>query len=211
MNKTRVISILRAAAEIAALLVFAFLFLNHKLQMWIIFFGAAAVLSIFLGRYYCSWICPMNTAFRFIGWLYKKIGIKRIKTPRFLRSNVSRIILVLLFAGSMIVTKKMGLKIDMILYITAFAVFLTLIFEENMWHRHLCPFGTILSITSRKSKYRLNINEDGCISCGKCQIVCPSNSIITLDNKKRWNLKHECLLCGQCIDACPKSVCKFIF
>jgi polyferredoxin len=179
--------------------------------MWIVLFGAAAVLSIFFGRFYCSWICPMNTSFRLIGWIYKKLKIKRFKTPGFLKNNVFRIILLVLFIASMVIMKRMKVKVDMILYITVFAIFLTLIFEENMWHRRLCPFGTILSITSRKARYHLEINEEDCISCGKCQSVCPSDSIITLENKKRRNMNHECLLCGKCIDVCPKSVCEYKF
>ncbi|MDD4082643.1 MAG: 4Fe-4S dicluster domain-containing protein [Sphaerochaetaceae bacterium] len=57
----------------------------------------------------------------------------------------------------------------------------------------------------------MEINENDCISCGKCQKVCPTNSIITLENKKRQNVKNECLLCGRCVDVCPKSVCVMKF
>ena len=211
MNNTKTISILRTITGVAALAVFVILFLNHKMQMWLIIFAASAILSTLLGRFYCSWICPMHTIFRPIGWLYTKLKIKRFKTPKFIKNGALRIIILVLVIALMVLTKKIGLKINAILYITLFSVILTLFFEENMWHRHLCPFGTILSLTSRKSKYRLEISEDACISCGKCQRVCPSQSIITLENKKRKNIKHECLLCGKCIPVCPESVCNFTF
>ncbi|HAK46604.1 MAG TPA: 4Fe-4S ferredoxin [Spirochaeta sp.] len=211
MKNKRITPILRIIVEIAALAIFVVLFLNHKLQMWIILFGASALLSLLFGRFYCSWICPMNTSFKLISLVYGKIGIKRFKTPGFLKNGKIRFILLVLFVASMLITKKMGLKIDMLLYVTVFAVFLTLFFEENFWHRRLCPYGTILSLTSRPSRYRMNIDEAGCISCGKCQKVCPSDSIITLEDKKRRIIKHECLLCGKCADVCPEAVCQFKF
>jgi len=207
MNKSLSTKILTIVSEIVSLIIFILLFLNKKLQMWILIFGVSALLSMFFGRFYCSWICPMNTLFKPINWLYSKLKIKKLKTPRFLKWKGFRIIILVLFVVSMLLVKKMGLKINVLLYMTAFAVFLTLFFEENLWHRHICPFGTILSLTSRPSFYRMEINETDCISCGKCQKVCPTNSIITLENKKRRNEKNECLLCGRCVDVCPKSVC----
>ncbi|MCK5736503.1 MAG: 4Fe-4S dicluster domain-containing protein, partial [Spirochaetaceae bacterium] len=104
---------------------------------------------------------------------------------------------------------RMGIKFNVLLYLTGFSVLLTLIFQEVFWHRHLCPFGTILSFTSRKALYSLKINEEGCIECGKCQEVCPSESILTLENGKRKNLSNECLHCVKCINVCPVSVCNY--
>ena len=210
MNKTRAITILRVVSEIAAAALFLILLKNQKLQLWIIIFGITALLSFFWGRFYCSWICPMNTAFRGINWIYGKLKISRLKTPRFLRNNILRTVLLILFVASMIVIKKMNLKLNILLYITLFAILITLFFVEEFWHRRLCPFGTILSLTSRKSRLTMNIDEQTCTACGKCQKVCPTSSIVTLENKKRRNTSHECLLCGKCIEACPTSVCRFV-
>ena len=84
----------------------------------------------------------MNTSFRVIGRLYEKIGIKRLKTPKFMQNRVFRIIILALFVASMLITRKMGIKVDIILYITVFSILLTLIFEESsmaqaglsLWH-----------------------------------------------------------------------------
>ena len=210
MNKTRAITILRVVSEITAAALFLILLKNQKLQLWIIIFGITALLSFFWGRFYCSWICPMNTAFRGINWIYGKLKISRLKTPKFLRNNILRTVMLILFVASMIIIKKMNLKLNILLYITLFAILLTLLFEEEFWHRRLCPFGTILKSTSRKSRLTMNIDEQTCIACGKCQKVCPTSSIVTLENKKRKNTSHECLLCGKCIEACPTSVCRFV-
>lgn len=209
MKHKRLVSILRLASEGAALALFVFLFFRHRLQLWIIVFGASVLLSVIFGRFYCSWICPMNTAFRGINLIYRFLGIKRFKTPGIFRNQVVRIVILALFFGSMLIARRMGLKINPMLAVSLFAVLLTLFFEEAFWHRSLCPYGTILSFSSRKARRSLNIDEEACISCGKCQTVCPSESIITLDTGKRQNISHECLMCGNCRDVCPVSVCNF--
>jgi polyferredoxin len=149
----------------------------------------------------------MNSAFKVIDWIYRKLGLSRLKVPRFLDNRVVRIAFLLLFIASMVLNMKLGLKLNILLYLILFSVLLTLLFEEVFWHRRLCPFGTILSLSSRKAPFALRIDQDACIKCGKCQGVCPSSSIETLGNGKRTNIGHECLLCGNCIDVCPPSVC----
>ena len=201
-------NIRRTAVQILALGLFLFLLIQNKLTLWVILFGAAALLSVIFGRFYCSWICPMNSSFRVIQAIYGKLGLKRFKTPGFFKNPVTRGLILVLFVGAMIIMKKNQIPVNMLLYITLASLLITLFFEEAFWHRRLCPFGTILSLTSRKSRYTMKVNEEECIACGKCQKVCPSGSLITLDNKKRRNMPNECLLCGNCTAACPTGACR---
>jgi len=208
MKKNKTTTALQWLTGLISIGVFVFLLLNHKLQLWIVVFGISAILSTLLGRFYCSWICPMNTSFKIIDRVYRKLGIKRLKTPGFLSNRFIRIGVLVLFAASMVLLKRFGIKLNPLLYMTLFSVLLTLIFQETFWHRHLCPFGTILSFTSRKALYSMKINEEECTECGECQTVCPTGSILTLENGKRRNTNHECLLCGNCTEVCPVSVCQ---
>ncbi len=205
-EKTR--NIIRWLVEILALAIFIGLTTNHKLQLWFAIFLLGVIISIFAGRYYCGWICPMNTFFRPIQWIYKKLKIKRFKSPKILSNKWSRYFILILFLSAMVMIKLFHIKINLLLYITMFSVVVTLFFEEAFWHRNVCPFGTILSIVSRKAKISMEIEESGCISCGACQKKCPSGSILTREDGKRYNQKNECLLCYQCIEACPTNVCK---
>ena len=203
------LSIVRIIVEIIALALVVVLTKNDKLQMWFIIFLAGVVVSLFAGRLFCGWVCPMNTIFRFIDVLYKKLKIQRFTAPAILKNNTVRIAFLLLFIAGMVIVKITGLHINLLLYIILFSVLITLFINEEFWHRYLCPFGTILSFTSRKSGHSLTIDEEACISCGKCQKVCPSQSIATLENTKRRNQANECLLCFQCVDACPQDVCNY--
>ncbi|MBN2657131.1 MAG: 4Fe-4S binding protein [Spirochaetales bacterium] len=205
-EKTR--NIVRWIWEIAALILFFGLTVAGKLQLWFAIFMLGVLISVFAGRFYCGWICPMNTIFRPLSWFYGKLKIKRLKSPKFLSGNGFRYFILILFLALMIFVRILHVKMNILLYLTMLSVLVSLVFEEAFWHRKICPFGTILSLTSRKAKVAMNIDESGCIGCGACQKKCPSDSIITKEDGKRYNLKHECLMCYQCIDACPTKVCE---
>jgi polyferredoxin len=200
-------TIFRWVIEIGALALFILLTVQHRLQLWLFIFLTGAAVSVFAGRLFCGWICPMNTVFRCINWIYGKLKIKRFSPPAFFSKNWFRYSIVIIFIAAMAAVRVMNIRINLFLYITLASILVTLLFTEDFWHRHICPFGTILSITSRKAPLSMKIDEAGCISCGKCQSVCPAASIITKEDTKRQNRKHECLLCYQCVSVCPTGVC----
>ncbi|NQT58321.1 MAG: 4Fe-4S binding protein [Bacteroidetes bacterium] len=201
--------ILRIFSEIVFLVLVVILLLNGKLQFWLGIFVIGIIVSFFMGRFFCGWICPMGTLFRPIGLIYNKLGIRRMNTPEFMKSPWVRIIVLFLFAGVMILTRIFHIKVNFLLIMIIISVAITLFFSEDMWHHHLCPFGTILSISSRVSGRGIIIDEDACIACGKCQKVCPSQSILTLETKKRANKLNECLMCYKCQDVCPVNACTY--
>lgn len=201
--------VLRIVTEVLALGLVILLVKNHKLQAWFLVFAAGVAVSFFAGRFFCGWICPMGTLFRPIGWIYKKLGIKRLKTPKFMEKSWVRFLFLIAFIALMVATRVLRIKVNILLYLIGFSVVLTLFFTEDLWHRRLCPFGTILSVTSRLSRRGMKIDRDACIACGKCQRVCPSVSILTAEDKKRVNRANECLLCYNCVDVCPTDACAY--
>ena len=64
--------------------------------------------------------------------------------------------------------------------------------------RYLCPLGAIYGCFNPIAFKRYRKDEDACISCGKCKVVCPFD----LDPAKNPN-SVECIRCGRCLDACP--------
>ena len=151
----------------------------------------------------------MGTLFRPLGWIYKKLSINRLKPPQISKNPRVRIGFLLLFAVVMILMKILQIKVNVLLYMVGFSVVLTLFFTEDLWHHHLCPFGTMLAITSGHSKKGIKIDVNDCIACGKCQIVCPSQSITMLESGKRTNKARECLICYKCQHICPVDTCNY--
>jgi len=51
-----------------------------------------------------------------------------------------------------------------------------------------------------------SIEKENCISCGKCNKVCPMGIDVINETKNRIISNSECIQCGACIDHCPKGV-----
>ncbi len=57
----------------------------------------------------------------------------------------------------------------------------------------------------KDKKYRAT---DGCVSCGKCEQICPlANITMGEDGKPRWN--GNCTQCMACISICPKQAIEY--
>lgn len=66
--------------------------------------------------------------------------------------------------------------------------------------RYICPLGAIYGLFNRFSFFRMDLDKNKCISCGKCEQICPMN-VKVLKNING----AECIRCGKCKSACPTS------
>jgi ferredoxin-type protein NapH len=207
--KTRTLQTLRTITQIITFAAFMLLVIAGRSQLWLAVFAVfGIVLSLFAGRVYCGWICPMGTALRAETWIFKKLHIKR-KTPKAasLKRYWFRILFLIGFLALLVPMMRSGEKQPVLLYLTGASVLVSLFFHEAVWHRAVCPFGTILSITSRISPRKMQVAKAQCIGCSKCEPVCPSMAISKEDQgKKREIIAHECFLCNNCREACPVAV-----
>ncbi|MBQ8151128.1 MAG: 4Fe-4S binding protein [Clostridia bacterium] len=70
----------------------------------------------------------------------------------------------------------------------------------------LCPLGAIYGLLNKVSFYRLTVDGDKCIHCGKCAQVCGMD----VDPTKHPQ-SMECIRCGECAQACPTGAIRLGF
>lgn len=200
----------RKSIQIGSLILFGALTFIGKVQLWMGIFLVGLILSTFLGRFYCGYLCPINTSMEGIDNKRRKNKKKARKTPAWAKNKFVRYGMLLGFLGAMVFVFRTGKKLPVLPIFFFLGVSLTLVFEPSFWHRYLCPYGTLLSIFSKKSYRGFNI-EEGCIRCGICVRNCPSDAI-TWDNKLEDPeiLKNECLVCGRCEELCPEETIDYI-
>lgn len=180
------------------------------------------VVTLLVGRIFCSWICPLGTLGEWSAGLARRLGIRRRELP----SGVDRklrwakyLVLALVVGFAWWLGKLAWRDFDpwvawmhlsegfegflerpwafLILFGTVIGASL---FIERFWCRYLCPLGAFLAILQRFSLFKVQRNQTSCIACGKCDRTCPvSLEPMTSDRVA----SPECLACGRCTDACP--------
>ncbi len=74
------------------------------------------------------------------------------------------------------------------------------LFGQRLWFKK----------TAEGLRRKLKINLQKCIGCGKCSLLCPTQSIQIIANKAVFSgcssspeAKHACTICYRCINNCP--------
>ncbi len=72
--------------------------------------------------------------------------------------------------------------------------------EPRLWCRHLCPLGALLGLTGRFALVGRVVDAEKCISCGRCEQVCPLDAV---RDDYRATDTSRCQLGLECADTCP--------
>ncbi len=212
---------------ISALMSFRYFILtgivNHVHPSGFFIFVAVLLISTFMKKGFCSWICPVGYISESLYQFGAKVVGRNFNLPRWidipLRSLKYFLLAFFLLAVSMMSADELGsfirsdynkaADIKMYLFfahISTFSlivigalIFLSL-FYKNFWCRYACPYGALLGITSLVSPMKIRRVESNCIDCGKCATACPS--ALPVDRLEAVN-SVECTACYSCVEACP--------
>lgn len=190
---------------------------------------AMIVTTIFLGRYWCSHLCPVGGA--------TELGSRLV--PRFLKVDYSTIpaapvrygYLSVYLAAPLIgigslccsycnfatIPRLFGapfVQADMAYFLrTAGIINLVLILLLGFMARggraycnFLCPIGALDALVSRiggRFGKRMRVDKDRCTGCGECHGVCPTWAI---EMKGKAAIDQlSCMPCRECEKACPEG------
>lgn len=197
----------RKKIQLGTLILFVALMILGKIQIWMAVFLGGLLLSTFKGRFYCGYICPINTVMEKIDNDEKKMKRKRKEVPKWIKGSWFRFLILAIFLGTMFIVLKTGKRLPILPLLFSIGVVLTLFYQPSLWHKYLCPYGTLFSIFSRKNNLGYEVWDEGCIKCGICVKTCPADAIRWTDkNNDPVIIKSDCLVCGKCEESCPKKV-----
>ncbi|MGL1893958.1 MAG: 4Fe-4S binding protein [Spirochaetaceae bacterium] len=184
--------------------------------------------SIFLGRAFCSWVCPAGAIqdqllksrtkrvnVKKISWIKYVIWVPWLMTILFMfkRAGGAKQVDFLYQTEMGISVTSLGSAITFTIVIMLFYL-ISLIFGRRSACHTICwmaPFmvlgkklGELLQVPS----LRLKRDPSKCIECKKCNSVCPmSLNVVDLSRNKDLS-DHNCILCGRCVDVCLQDVIK---
>ncbi len=182
-----------------------------KTKLWMLLVLVSLIGAAFFGRFFCGFICPINTIITPIEWIKKKIGFKEVKMPKSLNNDFTKYLVFIIFLGGFaynMYLMRMGQKLPIFLVIIGSGIITTLFINTQTWHRYLCPWGTLFSCPARLSKRGMVAHS--CTGCGICSKNC-SGLALRLSNNKELEVDHKnCLMCFECTSKCPTRKIKIL-
>jgi len=197
----------RKLIQLAFLFIFFFIIAKGNMLIWLGLFLISLVGATIYGRFYCGYICPMNTVMGATGNLSKKLNWRTKSVPKVLQSKYLPWIVLILMVGTMVLSKKvLHQEVPILILLMAVSVLITLRYEEWVFHNHICPYGVLLRLTGRWARFSTKVEPDLCIGCKKCETVCPSKAISVDRLTKVAQIDQStCHQCQECTMVCPKN------
>lgn len=170
-----------------------------------------AVAKIFgplvFGRGWCGYACWTAMILDFLPYKIPQNPRRRIGWMRYGMFAVSLLFVSCLFLsgiGNLEEVMFWAFILGNILYY-ALGIGLAFAFKDNRaFCKYLCPVTVFLKPLSRFALIRITCDTEKCISCGKCERVCPMD-VAVRDNSRNRKNGTECILCMECVKACPKK------
>ena len=182
------------------------------------------LLALFLGRIFCSWICPVSLFLEIFDRLRKLLFGKRFLQNRLIvAKRVLWFILIAEIVISMVIGAPLfvflsppgliGREIMMLVFFKGIAfegVLLLLIvvlelLTRRFFFRSFCPLGGLLAFLGTKRNLQVHVLEDNCTKCNLCRRTCPMG----LQRDIGEGSSAYCWNCGECIDCCKDNGLKF--
>ena len=190
--------------------------LSATVMMGIIF-----LLTIVLGPVFCSYVCPLGSIQEWFGKLGRKIFKK--KYNRLIPKKLDKILgytryviliwvvvqtfrsMTLIFKPYDPFTTLFHIWTDEVAIGGLIVLIVTLLLSlviERPWCKYACPYGGLLGLFNKISIFKIRRNPSSCISCSKCDDICPMN--IDIANKDVVT-DIRCIRCMECVSelACP--------
>ena len=203
---------------------------EHIMNGSFIVFMTMLITSMFLGRLWCGWLCPAG------GMQECLIRCNEKPAKQGWRDKIKFIIWILWIA-TVIVTFILGkndVTVDFFYmtdhgisvsgiynYVIYYGVLLILVLPALIHGRraachYLCwmaPFmvtGSSIGRFLRLPQLHIEGDTERCVSCGRCNKVCPMGLDVRSMSKEGKNAKcAECIQCGACVDECPGKALKY--
>ena len=183
------------------------------------------VVTVLIGRLYCSVVCPMGIFQDFVTWisglLFPKRKFQYRRAANWLRYIVLALFVALMVAGlgslaaliapysayARMVTNIHGTGLPLVIAIVTIVVIGVMSFVwGRLWCNTICPVGSLLGLVSKYSLFGIRIDTSKCGGCHRCEHKCKA---MCIDSENKKVDMSRCVDCFNCIGECKAGAIKF--
>ncbi len=182
------------------------------------------VLTLLLGKVFCSWICPGNLLFEVAGKLRRLLRFAEIPPAEVEFSRKNKYVLL---AVGLAVAAVVGLPIFALVYppaavsrlihawifgtslagtllVLGLIVVVEVVVSPRWWCRTMCPGGALYGLIGWPRLLRVKLDAARCTQCRECVPVCQPGLDPVYESDG-----IECDNCGQCVRHCPERALRY--
>lgn len=198
----------------------------------LIFFAAAAVLTLVFGRFFCGWACHLVALQDGCRWLLIKMGMR----PAPFRSRLLGLVPLLAFCAMFLLPYAQrwwanlshpgivrtewttaafwesfpGLGVTVLTFLVC-GFGMVWFLGSKGFCAYACPYGALFGAVDNFAPGRIVVS-DACEGCGHCTAVCTSNVRVHQEVKEFGMVVDAgCMKCMDCVSACPKQALSYGF
>ncbi len=222
------------AGNLSSALLFGFIPLSDPFATLQMFFAGAVIATDVLvgalvvlfvygvigGRFFCSWVCPVNIITETAAALRRKLNFEEkehaLTFSRNIRYWVIAITFALSFAFSLAafeMVSPIGIAHRGVIFGFGFgwlflvAIFLFDLFSQKYgWCGHICPLGGFNAIIGKYSLIKVVHDKEKCLDSLACFKVCPEVEVLNMVGKYSAPVTAAgCIKCGRCLEVCDND------
>ena len=196
-----------------------------------IVFGSMFIVSLFLGRAFCGWVCPAGgeqelcTRIRDKGfkggkrdWIKYCIWVPWLSIIVIMFYNAGGIKSINFLYQTYYGISIQNIESLILFLIIAGAIAVLALVAGKRGFCHIACWMAPFMIIGRKicnivrlPALCLKADKEKCVDCKTCSKNCPMSINVNEMVKSESMENTECILCGTCVDVCPKNAIKYSF
>ena len=181
--------------------------------------------ALFGKRWYCSWVCGCGGLANTFGEPWRHLSSKTSVAWKFEKVAIHSVLGVCLLLTALLFLShgrarqlpELTQVVNRFQTIYGFVVLSVLsgvvgvglypIGGTRVWCRFFCPMAALLGLVQKAGRYRIEVKQDMCISCGLCSKYCEMGiDVRSYAQAGESFTRASCVGCGMCAEVCPRGV-----